>query len=126
MSGPAKTPVILIVDDEEDFRAILKVVLERAGYTVFQAPNGTEGLKQFSSIRPDLLIVDLSMPDMDGIEVTRRIRTQGSGVPILMLTVRSQILTVSEGLAAGVTDYVLKPFDKDDLLKRVERGLKSA
>lgn len=123
MSTPSK---ILIVDDEEDFRAILRVVLERAGYRVLQGSNGAEGLERFAAEKPDLMIVDLSMPDMDGIEVTRRLRAQGHKTPILMLTVRSQILTVSEGLASGVTDYILKPFDKDDLLERVQRGLHGA
>lgn len=116
---------ILVVDDEEDFRTILTHVLTRAGYDVVSAPNGTEGLERFAAEKPDALLLDLSMPDIDGMTVTKNIRAGGSKTPILMLTVRSRILTVAECLASGVTDYVVKPFDTDDLLARLKRALET-
>ena len=125
MMQPRQT-LILVIDDEEDFRAILQHVLTKAGYRVVQASGGLEGLERFLEEKPDLVVVDLSMPDIDGFEVTRRIRssTRGGDTPVVMSTVRSQLLTVSEGLSVGVTDYVLKPFETEDFLARVGRALR--
>ena len=116
---------ILVVDDDADFRAILYHLLANAGYRVSQAANGTEGLERFAADRPDLVLLDISMPDIDGLEVCRRIRaSEKSGrTPILLISVRSQLATVSEGLEAGATDYVLKPFEVDDLLSRIDKAL---
>ena len=116
---------VLIIDDDDDFRAILRHFLTGAGYSVADAPGGEAGLERFAADPPDLVLLDLSMPDIDGLEVCRRLRKTDAGkhVPVLMLTVRSQISTVSEGLEAGVNDYVLKPFEPEDLLKRIEKVL---
>lgn len=116
---------ILVVDDDADFRAILNHFLTRAGYHVDQADGGLEGLKRFDERPPDLVLLDLSMPDIDGLEVCRRLRAteKGRSTPVLMLTVRSQLASVSEGLEAGVNDYVLKPFEPKDLLRRIESVL---
>lgn len=123
-----KRPLILIVDDEHDFRAICAHVLERGGYDTATAADGAAGLSAFSSRKPDLVVLDGNLPDMDGIEVCRRLRKLpgGAKVPVLMCTVRSAVVSIQEGLDAGVTDYVLKPFEMDDLLERVAGALEKA
>ena len=124
MASKAKT-LVLVVDDEPDFRAIVSHILERAGYRVVAAADGTEALARFEESGPELVLLDGNLPDMDGFEVCRRIRARADGktAPILMCTVRSAIGTVSEGFAAGATDYVLKPFDGEQLLERVASAL---
>lgn len=124
----ARRPLILVVDDEHDFRAIVGHVLDRGGYDVVAAGNGEDGLKMFGDYSPDLVVLDGNLPDMDGIEVCRRLRAteKGAKVPVVMCTVRSAVGTVGEGLAAGVTDYVVKPFEMDELLERVAKALERA
>ncbi len=124
----SERPLVLIVDDEHDFRAICAHVLERGGYDTVTAEDGTAGLAAFSDRKPDLVVLDGNLPDLDGIEVCRRLRTLpgGAKVPVLMCTVRSAVVTIQDGLDAGVTDYVLKPFEMDDLLERVADALKKA
>lgn len=122
----SKRPLILIIDDEHDFRVICAHVLERGGYDMAEAGDGQAGLKVFAERRPDLVVLDGNLPDIDGLEVCRRLRRLPGGekVPILMCTVRSAMVTVSEGIDAGVTDYVLKPFEMEDLLERISDALK--
>ena len=124
----SKRPLVLIIDDEHDFRVICAHVLERGGYDTAEASNGAEGLKAFAERLPDLVVLDGNLPDIDGLEVCRRLRRLPGAqkVPVLMCTVRSAVVTVSEGLEAGVTDYVLKPFEMEDLLERVSDALKKA
>jgi DNA-binding response OmpR family regulator len=124
----ARRPLILVVDDEHDFRAIVTHVLERGGYDVVSAPNGEDGIKMFSDYGPALVVLDGNLPDMDGIDVCRRIRQteKGKTVPVVMCTVRSAVGTVGEGLSAGVTDYVVKPFEMEELLERVAKALERA
>jgi len=121
-------PLILVVDDETDFRSIVSHVLDRGGYDVVTAVDGMEGLKLFAEREPDLVVLDGHLPDLDGIEVCRRMRAtpRGEKVPILLCTVRAALSTVSEGLAAGATSYVLKPFDMEELLEAVAESLKKA
>ncbi len=121
-------PLILIVDDEHDFRAICAHVLDRGGFDTATAPDGMTGLAEFENLKPDLVILDGNMPDLDGIEVCRRLRKLPGGdkVPVIMCTVRSAVITIQEGLDAGVTDYVLKPFEMEDLIERVTDALKKA
>jgi len=124
----SERPLVLIVDDEHDFRAICAHVLDRGGYDTAMAADGTEGLAVFEDRKPDLVVLDGHLPDLDGIEVCRRLRKLPGGdkVPVLMCTVRSAMVTITEGLDAGVTDYVLKPFEMEDLLARVADALKKA
>ncbi|MBI2385692.1 MAG: response regulator [Elusimicrobia bacterium] len=124
----SKRPLVLIVDDEHDFRAICAHVLERGGYDTVTAPDGTAGLAAFTEHKPDLVVLDGNLPDLDGIEVCRRLRKlPGSEkVPVLMCTVRSAMVAIQEGLDAGITDYVLKPFEMDALLERVAGALETA
>ncbi|MBI4370658.1 MAG: response regulator [Elusimicrobia bacterium] len=118
--------LILVVDDEHDFRVIARHVLERGGYRVETASDGEEALRRFDALRPDLVVLDGHLPDLDGFEVCRRLRARPSGakVPILLCTVRSALSTVAEGLAAGADGYVLKPFEMEELLARVAAALK--
>ncbi len=120
--------LILIVDDEFDFRSIVSHVLQRGGYDVVAAADGMEALKLFAEREPDLVVLDGNLPDIDGFEVCRRLRKteRGRTVPILMCTVRSALTTVSAGLEAGATDYVLKPFEIEELLERVASALEQA
>lgn len=121
----SERPLVLIVDDEHDFRAICAHVLDRGGYDTATAENGMAGLATFEDRKPDLVILDGNLPDMDGIEVCRRLRKLPSGakVPVLMCTVRSAVVSIQDGLDAGVTDYVLKPFEMEDLIERVRDAL---
>ena len=121
-------PLVLIIDDEHDFRAICAHVLDRGGYETVTAEDGATGLAAFKDRTPALVILDGNMPDLDGIEVCRRLRKLPGGdkVPVLMCTVRSAVVSIQDGLDAGVTDYVLKPFEMEDLLERVEAALEQA
>src|SRR2546425_12501916 len=109
---------VLVIDDDDDIRGLLTTLLERAGITVHNAPNGREGLREFHSWRPDLVVLDVSMPELDGWNVLDRIRDM-SEVPVLMLTARGDELERVRGLQAGADDYVVKPLGKQGLLARV-------
>lgn len=120
--------LVLVVDDDPDFRAILRHILEGAGYRVAEAEDGEKGLDAAARERPELVLLDIQMPGLDGLETCRRLRDGAAGPrpPVLFLTVRSQIATVAEGLQAGARDYVLKPVDPEDLLARIEFALGGA
>jgi DNA-binding response OmpR family regulator len=123
---PASTkPQVLVVDDDEDIRALLRLVLERAGYDVDDEPDGRGALRAFHSGRHDLIVLDVTMPELDGWEVLERIRDL-SEVPVLMLTARDSESDRVRGLRGGADDYVTKPFDREELLARVEVLLRRA
>jgi DNA-binding response OmpR family regulator len=124
--NPASTrPLVLVVDDDEDIRALLRLVLERGGYDVEDQPDGRTALRAFHSGRHDLIVLDVTMPELDGWEVLERIRDL-SEVPVLMLTARDSESDRVRGLRGGADDYVTKPFDRDELLARVEGLLRRA
>jgi DNA-binding response OmpR family regulator len=114
---------ILVVDDDEDIRALVGELLERAGHGVIKARDGESALKLFYSRKPDLVVLDVSMPGLDGWEVLNRIR-ELSDVPVLMLTARAEELEKVRGLRAGADDYVTKPFGRQELLARVDATLR--
>ena len=116
---------ILVVEDEADLQEIVRHVLELAGYRVAAASNGAEGLSLYREVSPDAVILDVNLPDMSGYDICRKIRTEGprAETPILMCTVRSEVVGVAEGLGGGATDYILKPFEIPDLLARLHRAL---
>ena len=114
---------ILVIDDDADIRLLLRELLERAGYTVDEAEDGKTGLRHLFSNVPSLVILDVTMPDMDGYQTLERIRDL-SEVPVLMLTARSQELEKVRGLSAGADDYVAKPFGRQELLARVQALLR--
>jgi DNA-binding response OmpR family regulator len=114
---------ILVVDDDDDIRLLLRELLQRAGYTVDEAENGRAALRQLFTDAPSLVILDVSMPDMDGYQTLERIRDL-SDVPVMMLTARTQELEKVRGLSAGADDYVAKPFGRQELLARVQALLR--
>jgi DNA-binding response OmpR family regulator len=116
---------VLVVDDDEDIRALLRTLLERTGAVVYEAPDGREGMREFHARRPDLVILDVSMPELDGWQMLDRIRDM-SDVPVLMLTARADELERVRGLHAGADDYVIKPFGKQELIARVQALLRRA
>ncbi len=116
---------ILVVEDEEDIRRLVAELLERADYRVEQAPDGRAGLRALHSTPPDLVILDVSMPAMDGWQTLERIRDL-SDVPVLMLTARGTELERVRGLKAGADDYMTKPFGRQELVARVEALLRRA
>jgi DNA-binding response OmpR family regulator len=114
---------ILVIDDDEDIRTLLRELLERAGYSVDEAADGKTGLRQLFANVPALVILDVTMPDLDGYQTLERIRDL-SDVPVLMLTARTQELEKVRGLSAGADDYVAKPFGRQELLARVQALLR--
>jgi DNA-binding response OmpR family regulator len=114
---------VLVVDDENDIRGLVQELLQRAGHDVIQAPDGNEALKRFYAEQPDLVILDVQMPGLDGWGVLERIR-ELSDVPVIMLTARAEELDKVRGLRAGADDYVTKPFGRQELLARVEAHLR--
>ena len=115
---------ILVIDDDEKITSMLKRSLAFEGYTVVTARNGHSGIQVFASDEPDLLVLDLMMPIVDGWEVCRRVREAGSTVPILMLTARDEVQDRVKGLDSGADDYLLKPFALEELLARVRALLR--
>jgi DNA-binding response OmpR family regulator len=114
---------VLVVDDESDIRGLLHELLQRSGHDVVEAPDGNEALKRFYANQPDLVILDVQMPGLDGWGVLERIR-ELSDVPVIMLTARAEELDKVRGLRAGADDYVTKPFGRQELLARVEAQLR--
>src|SRR6185437_10864176 len=116
---------VLVVDDDDDIRGLVRTLLERAGATVQDAANGRDGLREFHAGRPDLVILDVNMPELDGWNVLERIRDM-SDVPVLMLTARGDELERVRGLQSGADDYVVKPFGKQEFVARVQALLRRA
>jgi DNA-binding response OmpR family regulator len=114
---------ILVVDDEPKIVQLVRDYLERAGFAVSTARDGTEALMRARSERPDLIVLDLGLPQLDGLEVTRRLR-RDSGVPIIMLTARHEETDKVVGLELGADDYVTKPFSPRELEARVRAVLR--
>jgi two-component system response regulator MprA len=110
---------ILVIDDDEKITSLLRRSLAFEGYTVVTANNGQDGLKKFLEAEPDLVILDIMMPLVDGWEVCRRIRSAGSDVPVLMLTAKDEVNDRVKGLDLGADDYLVKPFALEELLARV-------
>ena len=116
---------VLVIDDDPDIRGLLRELLERAGYDVSEAADGRLGLRSLYAAQPDLVVLDVAMPELDGWETLERIRDL-SEVPVLMLTARTAELEKVRGLKAGADDYVAKPFGRQELLARVEALLRRA
>jgi|SRR5579859_2911667 len=114
---------VLIVDDEPGLRELVRINLEHEGFAVIQAENGTQCLAAVRDQHPDLVILDVMMPDMDGWETCRRLR-EFSQIPVLMLTARVQSQDIVAGLDSGADDYLLKPFNMDELSARVRALLR--
>ena len=123
--GRAEGARVLIADDDADILALVAFRLERSGYEVLQATNGEEALRLAVEESPDLAVLDVMMPKMDGYEVTRRIRDNQatSSMPVILLTARAQQSDVDQGMLAGADDYVKKPFSPQELRARVQAVL---
>ncbi|RKT17198.1 DNA-binding response OmpR family regulator [Streptomyces sp. 1114.5] len=123
---PAATPAhphILLVEDDEVIREATRMALERYGFPVSTAADGLEGLEAFHAVRPDLLLLDVMLPLLDGVGLCRRIREE-SQLPILMMSARTDPVDVVSGLEAGADDYVVKPFESAVLVARIRTVLR--
>jgi DNA-binding response OmpR family regulator len=123
MSSPAPPAQVLVVDDDDDLRIMVSKLLARAGMGTIEAASGSDGLRKFFDRRPDAVVLDISMPGMDGFQVLERIRDM-SDVPVLLLTARGVEMEKVRGLKAGADDYVTKPFGRQELTARVEALLR--
>ena len=119
----AQAQTVLVVEDESSIASFVALYLKNAGYAVRTAATGGDALSQVESERPDLIVLDLMLPDMDGIEVCRRIR-KSSDLPILMLTARDEDVDKIIGLEVGADDYLTKPFNPRELVARVKSILR--
>jgi CheY-like chemotaxis protein len=126
-SGPARSYKAMVVDDNVDLRHVVRATLERAGLglSVVTAQNGVEALELIALERPDIIILDLQMPEMDGIELCRRLRAMEdvAFIPILMLTAMGDDDHLARAFEAGVDDYLVKPLKREQLVLRVKRML---
>jgi len=121
---PDSKPRVLVVDDDRAVRDSLRRSLEFNGYDVAVAADGAEALATVGSVHPDVVVMDVMMPRLDGIEATRALRTAGNDVPVLVLTARDAVGDRVEGLDAGADDYLTKPFALEELLARLRALLR--
>lgn len=110
---------VLVVEDDRDLRNLVRRYLERAGHAVLSTGSGVEGLKLLAGTAPDLVVLDLGLPDLDGLEILRAARAGGGGIPVVVLTARSDVEDRIAGLSLGADDYVTKPFSPTELTLRV-------
>ena len=118
---------VLIVDDEPMARTLLRLMLVRAGFNVSEAENGFDALEKIEGSQPDLILLDVMMPGMDGFTVCSQVRVKDgySELPIIMLSAKTDIDSINRGLAAGATKYLTKPISPEELTKHVREVLKS-
>src|SRR5580692_6994153 len=126
MPANDRVPRVLVVDDEPNIRELVQVALKFHGCSVTTAVNGSDALRQAEASPPDLIVLDVMLPDMDGFEVCRRLRAGGNEVPVIFLTARDTSSDTVTGLALGGDDYVAKPFSVEALAARVRAVLRRA
>jgi DNA-binding response OmpR family regulator len=116
---------VLVVDDEADIRKALRIVLEAEGYQVLEAGDGLEALQMVHQARPELIILDIMMPHMDGLEVLRRLEAdpETAGLPVIFLSILSSEMDVMHGLEQGAVEYITKPFDPFQVARTVRMML---
>ena len=114
---------ILVVDDDANICELLRLYLTKEGYQVTTAGDGEEGLEKFNQIKPDMVLLDVMMPRMDGLEVCRRIRKAGN-TPVMMLTAKGETFDKVLGLELGADDYMVKPFDAKEVVARIKAVLR--
>jgi two-component system KDP operon response regulator KdpE len=122
---PSEGARILVIDDEKQIRRMLKAALDGYGYNIAEAASGREGLNQAAIFHPDLIILDLGLPDLEGTEVIQRLR-EWTKTPIIILSVREQESDKIKALDAGADDYITKPFSMGELLARIRVALRHA
>lgn len=121
MAEPYK---VMLIDDDKGVHVLMRRIIEDAGYRYCAAYDGESGLKMLASEHPDLLLLDVMMPGMNGFDVCTKIREQGRRIPIIFLSAKGDIVDKSIGFKAGGDDYVVKPFSPDELLLRIEAHLR--
>ena len=126
MNDSDQIPSVLVVDDEPNIRELVQVALQFHGCAVTTAGTGKDALRQAETDRPDLIVLDVVLPDLDGFEVCRRLRSGGNEVPVIFLTARDTSSDTVTGLALGGDDYVTKPFSVESLVARVRAVLRRA
>lgn len=124
MTGAGPEARILVVDDEPNITDLVATALRYVGFEVSTASSGHEALAAASRFRPDLMVLDVMMPDVDGFEVTRRLRSEGQRIPVVFLTARDATEDKVAGLTVGGDDYVTKPFSLEELVARVRAVLR--
>jgi DNA-binding response OmpR family regulator len=117
---------VLVIDDEAMIRKTVRLACEKEGYAVQEAENGTEALSKIDSFRPDIILLDLMLPDISGFDVCRDIRRAGTKVPILILSAKTEEIDVVVGLEIGADDYIVKPFRPRELLARIAAHLRKS
>ncbi len=122
MTGPGKT--VLIVEDDQPSREIVRLACTAQNHTLIEAVNGVEGLEMARDANPDLIILDINLPGMSGLDICRRLRAEGSRVPIIMLTAKADTIDVVVGLELGADDYMTKPFEVRELMARIGAHLR--
>ena len=125
MKDEPMKPVVVVIDDEVQLRRLLRITLEGNGYKVFDAANGQQGLAEAAARHPDLVVLDLGLPDMDGVDVLVRLR-EWSSVPVIVLSVRDSEQDKVTALRSGADDYLTKPFSTAELLARLQVALRHA
>ncbi len=124
MTAGDRLPRVLVVDDELNIRELVQVALRFHGFTVTTASSGNDALEQAAAQQPDLVVLDVMLPDLDGFEVCRRLRAEGNDVPVIFLTARDTSSDTVTGLALGGDDYVTKPFSVEALVARIRAVLR--
>jgi DNA-binding response OmpR family regulator len=122
VSESASAPLVLVADDDPDILDLVRYRLERSGYAVATAIDGSEAVRLAGELRPALAVLDVMMPSLDGLEATRRIRGDPltAEIPVILLTAKAQDADVQEGFVAGADDYIRKPFSPRELSARVQ------
>ncbi len=122
MSTDSSTKKVLVVDDEPDTLELVKLVLESGGFEAILANNGKEAMAQIAIVRPDLVLLDIMMPDMDGWDVFRKMKERDPDIPIAILTAKAQNIDKLLGLhVLKADDYITKPFGKNELISKVKK-----
>jgi DNA-binding response OmpR family regulator len=118
--------IALVVDDDPVMRVLIRRALEKGGFVVHEAENGRAGVERFALLQPDILLLDVLMPELDGFSACREIRAmvQGARTPIVMLTGLDDVESVDRALEAGATDFIVKPMDWSNLAHRVRQLLR--
>lgn len=126
MKDRANLKKILIIDDDEDIISLIKIILENENYNVTGAASGEEGIKTAIKQKPDLILLDIMMPVMDGWEILKMLRTEESTrkIPVAMLTCKTDVKDKLTGLQEGAIDYITKPFSPEELIERVDKIFK--
>jgi two-component system OmpR family response regulator len=123
---PGALPRLLLVDDEDNLRSMLEAALRHSGFEVHPVANGRDALEAVPTVQPDLIVLDVMLPDLDGFDVCKRLRTTGDRTPVLFLTARDATEDRVRGLTLGGDDYLVKPFSLEELVARITAVLRRA